>query len=166
MDMFTLVRHLRLPPMRRGTRWALLAVAALWLGSLVLVWWWTQHSAADALSRLHAVTAQLHAQAAQIGDLQQRATTLKRSDDISRAANQELQTSLSERDEEVSALRADVAYDLLVMLKETSDQIAGLRRPVMEYHPSVIGHGVLISELEARVRRVEPHLDLPAIDFR
>jgi hypothetical protein len=28
----------------------------------------------------------------------------------------------------------------------------------------VIGHGVLISELEARMRRVEQHLDLPAID--
>lgn len=64
------------------------------------------------------------------------------------------------------SLRADVASDLLVMRKETSDQIAGLRRAVMEYHTSVIGHGVIIREREARVRRVEQHLDLPAIDFR
>jgi hypothetical protein len=32
-----------------------------------------------------------------------------------------------------------------------------------EYHTSVIGHGVLISELEARVRRVEQHLNLPSL---
>lgn len=67
---------------------------------------------------------------------------------------------------EMHSLRVDVASDLLVMRKETSEQIAGLRRAVMEYHTSVIGHGVIISELEARVRRVEQHLDLPAIDFR
>ena len=124
MDMFTLVRHLRLPPMRRGTRWALITVGLLWLGSLVLAWWWTQHSAAEQLSRLHAVTTQVHVQAAQISDLQQQVITSKRSDDISRAANQELQTSLSERDEEVSALRADVAfYERLV---GTSGQRRGL----------------------------------------
>lgn len=65
---------------------------------------------------------------------------------------------------EMQSLRADVASDLLVARKETSDQIAGLRRAVIEYHSSVIGHGVLISELEARVRRVEQHLNLPAGD--
>lgn len=67
---------------------------------------------------------------------------------------------------EMNSLRADVASDLLVMRKETSDQIAGLRRAVVEYHTSVIGPGILISELEARMRRVEQHLDLPAMDFR
>jgi len=67
---------------------------------------------------------------------------------------------------EVNSLRADVASDLMVMRKETSDQIAGLRRAVVEYHTSVIGHGILISELEARMRRVEQHLDLPALDLR
>ena len=65
---------------------------------------------------------------------------------------------------EMRSLRADVASDLLVARKETSDQIVGLRRAVIEYHSSVIGHGVLISELEARVRRVEQHLNLPAAD--
>ena len=67
---------------------------------------------------------------------------------------------------EINSLRADVASDLLVARKETSDQIAGLRRAVMEYHTTVIGHGSLISDLEARVRRVEQHLDLPAMDLR
>ena len=50
------------------------------------------------------------------------------------------------------------------MLDELGEQIAGLRRAVMEYHSSVVGHGMLINDLEARVRRVEQHLDLPSID--
>lgn len=72
---------------------------------------------------------------------------------------------------EINSLRADVASDIAALQAEDQktrrdlgDQIAGLRRAVMEYHHSVIGHGVLISELEARIRRVEQHLDLPALD--
>ena len=65
---------------------------------------------------------------------------------------------------DIYSLRADVASDLLTTRKEHSDQIAGLRRAVIEYHSAVIGHGVLISELEARVRRMEQHLNLPALD--
>jgi hypothetical protein len=47
--------------------------------------------------------------------------------------------------------------------KELSEQIVGLRRAVVEYHTSVMGHGVLISEREARMRRVEQHLNLPSL---
>ena len=65
---------------------------------------------------------------------------------------------------EIHSLAANVASDMLTMRKETSDQVAGLRRAVVEYHTSVIGHGIIISELEARVRRVEQHLDLPAFN--
>ncbi len=64
---------------------------------------------------------------------------------------------------ELRSLRADVASDLLAVRKELGDQIVGLRRAVVEYHSAVIGHGVIISELEARVRRMEQHLDLPAL---
>ena len=63
---------------------------------------------------------------------------------------------------EVHSLRADVASDLLTLEKRLSDQIATLRRAVMEYHSSAIGHGVLISEFEDRLRRVEQHLNLSA----
>ena len=63
---------------------------------------------------------------------------------------------------EIHSLRADVAADFIAVRKETSEQIAGLRRAVVEYHSAVLGHGVLISELEARVRRIEQHLSLPA----
>ena len=68
---------------------------------------------------------------------------------------------------ESRALRADVASDLMSLdakvdatRKDLSEQIVGLRRAVIEYHTSAIGHGVLISELEARLRRVEQHLNL------
>jgi chromosome segregation ATPase len=65
---------------------------------------------------------------------------------------------------EINSLRADVVSDIAILRKEVGEQITGLRRAVVEYHSSVIGHGILISELEARMRRVEQHLNLPAID--
>jgi len=46
----------------------------------------------------------------QIEQLQQRVATLSRSDQISRDANRDLQSTLAERDEEVAGLRADVAF--------------------------------------------------------
>jgi hypothetical protein len=64
---------------------------------------------------------------------------------------------------DMHTLRADVASGLLSTRNELGEQIVGLRRAVIEYHTSVIGHGVLISELEARMRRVEQHLNLPSL---
>ena len=61
---------------------------------------------------------------------------------------------------EVHSLRADVASDLLTLEKRLSERIAGLRRAVMEYHSSAIGHGVLFTEIEERVRKIEQHLNL------
>jgi chromosome segregation ATPase len=82
-----------------------------------------------------------------------------------------LELTKAELRSEIQSLRADVAADLIAVnaridagRKETSEQIAGLRRAVVEYHSAVLGHGVLISELEARVRRIEQHLSLPSID--
>ncbi len=124
MDFFTLVRHLRLPLMRRRTRALLVALLLAWAASLALLWWWSAHSASPRMAMIVAENQRLQAQSRQLFDLQQRNVTLKRSDDISRAANQELQSSLSERDEEVSALRADVSfYERLV---GTSGQRRGL----------------------------------------
>jgi hypothetical protein len=52
---------------------------------------------------------------------------------------------------DLNSLRADVAADihslaadLLSTRKELGEQIVGLRCAVIEYHTSVIGHGVLI----------------------
>ena len=65
---------------------------------------------------------------------------------------------------EMHSLRADVASDLLSLEKRLSEQIVGLRRAVVEYHSSAVGHGVLISEFEERLRRVEQHLNLPPVE--
>lgn len=62
---------------------------------------------------------------------------------------------------EINSLRADVASDMLTLEKRLSDQIVGLRRAVMEYHSSAIGHGVLLTEFEERLRRLEKHVGLP-----
>jgi|WetSurMetagenome_2_1015567.scaffolds.fasta_scaffold428407_2 hypothetical protein len=63
---------------------------------------------------------------------------------------------------DMHSLRADMAADFLAMQakneaehKATREQVAGLRRAVVEYHSAVVGHGVLISDLDARVRRLE-----------
>lgn len=44
---------------------------------------------------------------------------------------------------------------------QRSKRISQVLQTVAEYHASVLGHGVLISELEERVRRIEEHLQLP-----
>jgi len=62
---------------------------------------------------------------------------------------------------EVNSLRADVASDLMTMEKRLGERITYLQRSVMEFHSSTIGHGVLYSEMDERLRRVEQHLKLP-----
>ena len=37
------------------------------------------------------------------------------------------------------------------------------RQTLTQYHASVMGHGILFSELEHRVRRIEEHLNLPPV---
>jgi hypothetical protein len=73
---------------------------------------------------------------------------------------------------------ADIAavYQLLVQMSGRLDNherklddlvvgLADLRATVTNYHSAVLGHGILISELDERVRRIERHLKLePAGD--
>lgn len=73
----------------------------------------------------------------------------------------ELKNDIAEVRSDVKSLRADVASDMMTMEKRLSERIAHLNRAVMEYHSSTIGHGILISEFEERLRRVEQHLKLP-----
>jgi hypothetical protein len=40
-------------------------------------------------------------------------------------------------------------------LGEVTADIAGLREAVTNYHATVLGHGILISELDERLRRIE-----------
>ena len=93
--------------------WVVL-VMALWVLSLVLAWYWAGVRAAPTLAtvtqRMHAAESQLARQQGRLKELSQRETTLARSDQISRDANGDLQGTLATRDEEIAALRADVAF--------------------------------------------------------
>ena len=87
------------------------------------------------------------------------------------AVRSEMKAEFAEVRSEMKSLRADVASDLHNLdakvdktRKELSEQIVGLRRAVVEYHSAVIGHGMIISDLEARLRRVEQHLNLSALE--
>ena len=71
-------------------------------------------------------------------------------------------TDIADVRSEINSLRADVASDMAVLEKRLGDQIFSLRRAVTDYHGASIGHGVLISEFEERLRRVEQHLNLGA----
>ena len=42
--------------------------------------------------------------------------------------------------------------------------LADLRATVTNYHSAVLGHGILISELDERIRRIERHLKLESIE--
>ena len=93
------------PRFRRGPVIAGIAVAiALVLGGWGL-WRGLAGGAGD-----DAMPAQLRAQQRRIESLEQQVATLSRSDQISRDANRDLQATLSERDEEIAGLRADVAF--------------------------------------------------------
>jgi hypothetical protein len=76
------------------------------------------------------------------------------------SVRREMADNKTELKSDINSLRAD----LTSTRKELGEQIVGLRRAVVEYHSSTIGHGILISELEARMRRVEQHLNLPPLD--
>ena len=95
----------------------------------------------------------LRAMRSEIGDV--RATMATKAD---------LADLRAERRSDVTSLRADVAADMIQLRKDLSEQIVGLRRAVVDYHTSVIGHGIIISDLEARRRRVEQRLDLAGPD--
>lgn len=95
-------------------RWSLVAVTVLWLLSLAGIWHWASLRAAPQLAatraELDTARRELAVHQARVKELVQRETTLSVSDRISRAANNELQNALSERDEEIAGLRADVAF--------------------------------------------------------
>ena len=93
------------PRFRRGPVIAGIAVAiALVLGGWGL-WRGLAGGAGD-----EATPAQPRAQQRRIESLEQQVATLSRSDQISRDANRDLQATVSERDEEIAGLRADVAF--------------------------------------------------------
>ncbi len=72
------------------------------------------------------------------------------------ATEADLKSEIDTVRSEMGSLRADLASDLIEtrqeitgVRKELGEQVVGLRRAVIEYHTSVIGHGIFISDLEA-----------------
>jgi hypothetical protein len=74
------------------------------------------------------------------------------------ATKDDLAKLRSELRSELHSLGAVVASDMLDMEKRMNDQFVTLRRSVMEYHSTAVGHGLLYSELEERVRKIEQRL--------
>ncbi|KAB7771082.1 DUF6776 family protein [Xanthomonas maliensis] len=127
-------------PAPRRWPWAVL-LAIVWLASLGAVWWVATRSAAprlaDAETALQQARQTQAQQRRQIEQLQQRQVNLAMSDKISRAANTEVQTSLAERDEQIAALRADVAfYERLV---GSTAQRKGLNAHSVQFSPEAGG---------------------------
>ena len=88
----------------------------------------------------------------EIGDIHQQMAHLATKNDVADVSS------------EVKSLRADVASDIINLEKRLGDRISHLNRAVVEYHSSAVGHGVLISEFEDRLRRVEQHLKIPPLE--
>lgn len=73
----------------------------------------------------------------------------------------DFRAEIAEVKSELRSLRADVASDLLAAEQRLGDQIAGLRRRVMDYRSLAVGHGELLNGFEERLGRLERHLGLP-----
>lgn len=86
-----------------------LFVAGMLVGG-VAAWWSTRPDAGSPAERLADAERRVQAQQAVIGELQQRVSTLTRSDQISRDANRDVQAMLADKDEQIAGLRADVAF--------------------------------------------------------
>ena len=56
---------------------------------------------------------------------------------------------------------AEVKAALAPFKAEVKAEFVDLRQTVAAYHASVVGHGILTSELDMRMGRVEQHLTLP-----
>jgi len=62
-------------------------------------------------------------------------------------------------DADLRTVAADVRAQR-TKLGDLDGKVDGLRQAVTAYHATVLGHGILISGLDDRLRRVEQHLGL------
>lgn len=97
---------------RPRRRWPLLVV--LWGLSLAAVGWgvlqWRSGEGGQEGESPQELRTMIESLQARLDDLRQRNLVLKRSDDISREANQQLQQDIADRDERIASLEADVAF--------------------------------------------------------
>jgi hypothetical protein len=125
-------------PHRPRVRARVILGAIAWLASLAAVAWVAFTLAAPPPAGASIIDGRRFAsQNEELVELRQRVTTLRRSDQISRSANVELQATLAERDEEISGLRADVAfYERLV---GSTGQRRGLNAHEVVFAPEAAG---------------------------
>lgn len=97
----------------RARRWWL-AIALIWLASVVGAWLWASYHAAP---RLLAIETALGDRATEVKQLKQKVEDLRRrlsisekSDQVSRTANESLQATLRQHEEEIASLRGDIAF--------------------------------------------------------
>ena len=83
-----------------------------------------------------------------------------RSDVTDIRQNMATKSDIADVRSEVNSLRADVASDLILMENRLSERISHVNSAVIQYHSTTVGHGVLIGELDERLRRVEQHLKI------
>lgn len=98
---------------RRTRRVALLLTLA-WLLSLGLAWWYGRSQQPverpDLSGRVSELEDQLLGSQTALAETQRKLANFERSDQVSRTANASLQETLREREEEIAALRADLAF--------------------------------------------------------
>jgi hypothetical protein len=98
----------------RRARLVVLGLSALALAAVAVAWLLGAHGAAPDLSdirtRLSSAETELTQARIELKDTQQKLAVYERSDQVSRTANDSLQQTLSEREEEIAALRADLAF--------------------------------------------------------
>ena len=63
---------------------------------------------------------------------------------------------------DVREMKANMATkaELIDMKTELKRDMMNLREALTEYHSSVLGHGILISDLDERLRRIERQLGI------
>ncbi len=101
-------------PRKPAARFALAVLGVVWLSSIALTAWLTARYVAPDLGQMRIevkrLGSALETAEERIERQRQRISVLRRSDQISRSANLELQGTVAEREEEIAALRADVGF--------------------------------------------------------
>ena len=90
--------------------WPVLTLVVGLIVGALLAWLLARPEAGSPEARMADAQRRLHDQQVVIAELQQRVSTLTRSDQISRDANQDVQGMLADKDEQIASLRADVAF--------------------------------------------------------
>lgn len=106
---FIIVPRGEAPRSRRGL-WLLLWLLSLALAVFAGRQWVLAPTGTASGPTTAALEEQVEELEQRLARLRQRNVMLKRSDDVSRAANQELQRDLADRDERIASLEADVAF--------------------------------------------------------